>query len=394
MPEFLLEPLDILFFRDGRPMAAGQGTGHGCRLPLPSTLHEAVRFALLYNSGFRTGTGHRRQNFSGNTAFQSLRVRGPFLFDERDKQIRLPLPLDVVQADANNLKTLQLLRQDNHTFPPLLPVSPIAATKATPRGFWTPEQFSAYLKGESANFTPLQQSELLKAEHRVGVEIEDSTYTSKEGQLYAASYLRPHKHTRFWFEATVGDHHQPHEADELKKLSFILLGGDRRLVRVWNGDRAPKLEIQRPNFKETNNCLLKWVLLTPAIFAGGWLPGWLQSNGHKPDGKPEGEVRYQIGGRATLVSVCLGKPLPISGWDVQKNEPKPTHLAVPAGSVYYFECDSPQTAENLAMHLHLKTRSDLFGEKGYGLGVCGTWQPYSELTSKNVPDSANHRKTN
>ena len=60
---------------------------------------------------------------------------------------------------------------------------------------------------------------------------------------------------------------------------------------------------------------------------------------------------------------------------------KPTHLAVPAGAVYYFEADSVDDARKLAAALnwHGSTsgteiknrRSPLMGEKGFGLGVCG-----------------------
>jgi len=60
-----------------------------------------------------------------------------------------------------------------------------------------------------------------------------------------------------------------------------------------------------------------------------------------------------------------------------------THLAVPAGAVYYFEAHSAADAVKLAnaLNWHGTTegqeiknrRSTLLGEKGFGLGVCGTW---------------------
>jgi hypothetical protein len=59
---------------------------------------------------------------------------------------------------------------------------------------------------------------------------------------------------------------------------------------------------------------------------------------------------------------------------------------VPAGAVYYFACDSAKDAAALASALnwHGETpgttirnrRSTLLGEKGFGLGVCGTWTPH------------------
>ncbi|HOO93950.1 MAG TPA: hypothetical protein PKX94_10785, partial [Opitutales bacterium] len=67
---------------------------------------------------------------------------------------------------------------------------------------------------------------------------------------------------------------------------------------------------------------------------------------------------------------------------------KPTHLAVPAGAVYYFEADTPEDAIALAAALNWhgsdpnsntirNRRSTLLGEKGFGIGVCGTWDFYS-----------------
>jgi hypothetical protein len=94
---------------------------------------------------------------------------------------------------------------------------------------------------------------------------------------------------------------------------------------------------------------------------------------------------------ATLVAAIIGKPIPVTGYalpnaadpDRPEGGAKSTHLAVPAGSVYYFECADEPAALALAAALnwHGSTsgtrienrRSTLMGEKGFGLGVCGTW---------------------
>ena len=85
-----------------------------------------------------------------------------------------------------------------------------------------------------------------------------------------------------------------------------------------------------------------------------------------------------------------GKSVPVTGYALdngledRKSGPKPTHLAVPAGSVYYFECPTSEDAEKLASTLNWhgsskgaeiqNRRSTHMGEKGFGLGVCGTWK--------------------
>jgi CRISPR-associated protein Cmr3 len=94
------------------------------------------------------------------------------------------------------------------------------------------------------------------------------------------------------------------------------------------------------------------------------------------------------------VAAIVPKPIPVTGWalnlqtDADAPGAKSTHLAVPAGAVYYFEADSPDAAVALAnaLNWHGETdgteiknrRSTLLGEKGFGLGVCGTWNFYGE----------------
>jgi len=98
------------------------------------------------------------------------------------------------------------------------------------------------------------------------------------------------------------------------------------------------------------------------------------------------------------VAAVVGKSLAVTGWSLGTPESigipertpgaKSTHLAVPAGSIYYFACDTAKDAEALAESLNWhgadqagttirNRRSTLLGEKGFGLGACGTWSPLS-----------------
>ena len=114
-------------------------------------------------------------------------------------------------------------------------------------------------------------------------------------------------------------------------------------------------------------------------------------------------VRDQAPIAARLIAAVVPKPIPVTGWslgsdpDSQNSNSespirapgaKPTHLAVPAGAVYYFACDTAEAARQLAAALNWhgdtpgttirNRRSTLLGEKGFGLGVCGTWQPHGQ----------------
>ena len=107
-------------------------------------------------------------------------------------------------------------------------------------------------------------------------------------------------------------------------------------------------------------------------FAHGWLPGWCRDTQGQ---RPEHDICLPLtAGRARLIAACLGKLVPFAGWDSLEHRAKPTQLAVPAGSVYHFLCENAATARELAALLHWRPRSDAYGEKGFGYGLCATAQ--------------------
>jgi CRISPR type III-B/RAMP module-associated protein Cmr3 len=434
MNTVLIEPTDVLFFRDAVPMSAGQGKGAGCRLPFPSTLHEAFRASLLRaNDGIPTGKSvegrprkapktrdwHHREwpeedrRRIATRDFRSLRTIGPLPC--KDGQLLLPTPNDVARAPDGKLAQLQLWRDLNvperQSVEKPLELRPLCLPLATTPpdkhsqlpGWWTVAQYRAYLEAssdptgrkDSPNdcFRPIPTSDLWRAEHRVGVQIDPGSFASAEGQLYAGSYLRAGRCTRFvaWTEIANPDHARNAEADtrkrerkQLEQLPWLLLGGEFRLARLWHKTEDNKeipdplggLRAPLPPPPDHGPCLLKWVLVTPAIFAHGHLPGWCWN---QTDGRPPGEVRLgaskrktdhkSLPGRAQLISCCLGKPRTVSGFDVVEGQAKPTMLAVPEGGVYYFLCENHATATALASKLHWQPRSDFYGEKGCGYGL-------------------------
>jgi hypothetical protein len=146
---------------------------------------------------------------------------------------------------------------------------------------------------------------------------------------------------------------------------------------------------------------------------GGWLPNWVDPQTGavllRSVTKEERKRRRSINASgqgyrsedgtdaisANLVAAIVPKPLVVTGWalrDEAAGEPggaESTHLAVPAGAVYYFEATSQKDAENLAAALNWhgnesspsaikNRRSTLLGEKGFGSGVCGTWSFYEK----------------
>ncbi len=427
MPAYQLKPLDTLFFRDARLMNEGS---YGANWPLPTVAHEALRSALLRSSGnlpLSKNIAHRKVSSEGKVrekkvasdAFRSLRTIGPFPLrtaEDRQETLYFPCPADVVPDSQNQqgnpklVKTAFLAPLNTSAIPPgaetnfpapwLLPVS----TKTTPSKETMPqwvtiEWFKNYLAATAQSGLSLENHDkkLYSQENRVGIEIDPESHTAQTGQIYFTEQLRLHDKTRLWMHASLNDADFKHPGGmvALNNLlqNTLTLGGESRVCYF---DAAPDFDfkelIPAPKIDNWNeNNLIKWVLVTPAVFNYGWRPNWVRET----DGRvllKEGEIQRQPQEdrrswrarirefpdiEARLLAVRLPKPLFFSGWDLLSESqgspgaPKRTCMAAASGSVYYFQPRSAEAAVSLLQALHGRTMSDCFGEKGLGLGFCG-----------------------
>ena len=181
-----------------------------------------------------------------------------------------------------------------------------------------------------------------------------------------------------------------HWLEHLDELSP--LGGERRLIH-WRSAAAVDPAWQCPNSVRqwleggamAERSRLRMMLASPAIFAAGWQPGWLQfehSNGRKVlvGDIPETDVRVR------LVSACVDRWRPISGWGYEpvrdsgsdgreklKFGPKPVRRLVPAGGVYFFEVERGDVAQLTERWLKSVCDDEQDRRDGFGLAVWGTW---------------------
>ncbi len=472
MNTILLQPTDVLFFRDGRPMS-GSLAGHGAAWPLPHVISAAFHAAL--HRAFRDqpdlGTSHahagRDENGQRRYAPKGERDRrfvdvwslGPFPVNA-DGRWFFPRPADAQEAGTVAV-TLQPARGhgvegawSGSSLPAPLRYA-VANTRPPEKEAggepWLSERaFAAYLepKDLSAEKTGrhfLKDDVIFDREETVGIAIDPDTQTAGQGeaagQIYSAHYLRLREGFRLGTAAGDGRNGGAGLFDHLFKADQrIVVGGQQRVCTVESrrSDKLP-LPLGATSFSKpvvSGKCLVKWVLLTPAIWPeipaerggqvihdrdgrpiiahpGGWLPNWIDLQGkvrlkavqeQRPAGMHRKEWRDILQRnpeiQASLVAAVVPKPLVVTGWalpnaadperDVNGGV-KSTHLAVPAGAVYYFEADSPEDAASLAAALNWhgdnststtikNRRSTLLGEKGFGLGVCGTWKPLGDVS--------------
>ena len=465
MNTILLQPTDVLFFRDGRPMS-GSLSGHGAAWPLPSVINHAFH-AALHRAGLNGVHAHRRGR-SGHyeetrdRLFGSLLTAGPFPVSP-DGHWFFPTP-----ADFGATGKATLLPYATHS-PSSLPAPlkyPVAnsqpPSKETGTGPWlSASAWQSYLDQTNppdSSDPPhhLKDDALFDTESTIGIAIDPATGTTghgeTEGQIYSAHYLRLRDGWRLGVFATAWD--KDLNQDLIQTLlnghgHHIIVGGQQRLCTAVLLSQSTQLPLPRgkgAGFHQHNGkSLVKWTLLTPAIFPeikanpeknitahpGGWLPNWIAEKEQQFEGEtvPAGSVLLLNGpgkekakrkklqpGKpipARLVAAIVPKPIPITGWALPNEADRPeggaksTHLAVPAGAVYYFEADTPEAADQLAAALNWhgppadpshpsdpsnfatikNRRSTLLGEKGFGLGVCGTWLFHSHPTDPSDPSN-------
>jgi CRISPR-associated protein Cmr3 len=462
MNTLLLQPTDVLFFRDGRPMG-GSLSGHAAAWPLPTVtnaaLHAALHRADLESALGGKLHGHDHHRRDGSVAkdvrkFGSLLTAGPFPVlkhkDEKDTWL-FPRPLDVgLDANENDdtAHTLHPLATDFTATHSSLPkplryavANQNGPTKKTPSTWWNAAAWECYLGTGKGGAKPCfhKNEDFADTEFSYGIGMDAESGTQDGERFYSAHYLRLKPDARLGLLATAKDKNfrDSKNNDDLVISLFpnsgsqtpVIVGGQQRLCTVEAHHKAvvPLPKGKTTGFESTDaenkpTWLVKWVLLTPAIFPeisagtskrgterkahpGGWLPTWIcPESGNvllqtitAEERQRRRKLNYAGQGYesqpdipARLFAALTGKPIPVTGYALpheaagrDHGTAKPTYLAVPAGSVYYFQADSEEAAEKLAVALNWHSagdftsirnrRSTLFGEKGFGLGVCSTW---------------------
>lgn len=411
----MFEPLDTLFFRDGRPFDAGES--HWARSlfpPSPYTLQGAIRQAVVEGQGIDVGefaracrdaaagrspgggTLSRLMEAVGDTrSLGRLRLTGPFVVRVGEIQCEFlyPAPLDLYRHGSAfgllspspdplicDLGTVRLPRTD---------VDGIEILE----GWWlSREAMSRVLAGDAGHLEelrkagggvfPLFPSEeasadaaLAQVEHRIGLGRDPLRRTAKEGLLYSLAHVRLKDGVAVG--VVVGGLPENLVAPADRMLRF---GGEGRLVRLRVTDAPPWPDPPPVLNVVDGRVRFKLVLTTPALMQedGGWLPGGFARGEDERDGSTVWRGDLQVmpvtGGPVRVpvrvVSACVGRAVRLGGWDLARGEPRPLSSHVPAGSVYFCEADAAQEAAVRLLHgaqIGLKTAY------GFGHVLLGTW---------------------
>lgn len=367
----IIQPHDVLLFRDGKPFSAGTDIrARSLFPPTPFTIQGAIRARILFSSGtspadYAQGTtpaAQKLRNLIGSPqgSYGQLRLQGPFLAKQEHGRwvCYFPLPADIVHL-GGSYRLLQPLKDSpwQSNLPDHLQTPWIQTTEhpGEARGWISEQELGGYLQGKAPGKVH-EESEFVEREHRFGIAMERELRTVRESYLYLAEFLRLKEGVAFWVD--VGG---IAETDLGGATGFLQLGGEARAAYYKVRESGLGSLLSPPNSLPHR---FKVVLLTPAWFFGGWVP---QNRNWSPF----------FNGSVRLVSAIIPRYQAIGGAyvDDQRRKgafQKPMRRFVPAGSVYFFECDGSASWVGKPF-TETPLREGNYGRIGFGICVISGW---------------------
>lgn len=381
-----LQANDTFFFRDGRPFTKGeQSEGYSIFPPLPSTILGALRALYIAEHGDLSSfyAGKMANTIGTPSSLGSMHLKGAFLADS-NSGIYFPIPLDLVvknKEKENKLYTLKVRRESlnlrsNTSLTHFLRWDGDENIESEASGKLGHIYIKEYLLGRQKAFRFRPHEEFVCNEPKIGIERNRQTLTSEEGMLYQINmsrfqsrFLNPNERSALSELGFVIDY----ECDEkLPSKGLMKLGGEGRSFIYQQSCHNPDPLPTEEDIKHLKTAIqdsggFKLYFATPAIFKQGWLPEWID--------KKTQLGQYPLSGMDSvpieLVTAAVGKPIPVGGWDMEKGKAKPSHRAIPAGSVYYFKVPNSNCVNDLIRAFHYKNISDCQAEEGFGLCFVG-----------------------
>ena len=318
-----LNPVDTLFFRDARPF--GPASQAESVLPMPQTLAGAFRTLLLERHGVDLGGISARVKDTGSfsaalagmddevASIADVQISGPWIIHNRELLVRTPANLRREKgSDSRRQKVFRL--DPRKTAPPgwrpqsqgMLPLWRYGRESVEAvNEYLRPKGLRQFLQGDTPDSSELVSAgDLYGVDRRVGIGIDASRRTAREGQIYSAGMLSLKPRVAFYSEVRG-----PRATLSPLGASQVLMrfGGEGRYVEI----KPANLRSDWPQAPEYSGEGKLALLTTPA-----WLNGW----------KPSG---------IAPVAAAVGGYEAISGWDIAKGGPKPNRFMVPAGTVYF-----------------------------------------------------------
>ncbi len=389
---FFLYPSDVLFFRDAHSYGAGEDhIANSFFPPMPSTLAGAIRSAILGASPIdwnaygnsKTTDLYPQIGNPDNLDNSHFFMRGPFLAtrslenrtDGTDDEVEwfTPLPADSYQCEDNHdiedekIKYSCMRPVETPYFNTDWNVGKNIIALTTPnfehhdapeiQGWLSSVQLDDYFHASRdihRTFTQSSYEEFYKFEPRTGIAMDHDRRCTKESMLFTTRFVRLDENIGllFWIDDNI----------RLPKNGELALGGEKRAAHFEKISEEKINNLDRLNHMSKPCRKVKAVLLTPAYFSGCWQP------------KNQSWEDFLKIPKTELISVSLGKPLFVGGWNLanKAKRHKTMYPYIPPGSVYYFEFPEPGI-DRFSRAFTESPQSIDYSRLGFGQVILGEW---------------------
>lgn len=358
MPDYMIKPYDVLFFRGNKSFHFGEWRTEGVFPPYPSTFQGFVRNKLLVDDNLIDHNGSlkdaaRAKERIGNDETMGVDITGPYLMDTITQEIYFKTPADLFRkaADCDTCYSAFPTKRDSlksdHGFDLCCPNIP----DGKPDSLYPPERISLSEIGDyrlSLEGIKITEKELFVTEDRVGIALDTiklraNNRTVEETKFCTTPYNRLRDHVGFYCSL-----------DKPLADGALKLGSESRLVYVSNITTSNIIEQKLKQSRDAlvtkimNTKTFRLILLQHGIFEHGWMP-FKQIDAEK-------NIFEADGLKLELLFAFIQPPLKISGYSFEKNPKttpqqgislKPMKHAVPAGAVYMFRISGEATASTI-----------------------------------------------
>jgi CRISPR-associated protein Cmr3 len=396
MAHLMIEPLDYLTFRDGRPFMVGQDFFRRTIFPPhPRTIMGMLRTRMLlettsdidaYYRGDPSSASARElagdPDWDGDGAGESPSFSlGPIYLVRRstsETTFFLPTPMDFWVHKSNSsidyaiAGPMQQLSARTDLPHGLLPIGLRHEARFSPVSEpWIDiGSLEALLAGLAPGSPKFGKEHL--AYHRGrrhGIALDTDRRAALDEHLYLMETIEMNRRDEQGGAWSLCVEVKADKDVLMKFPGMARLGGDGRPVMLEL--LGSSIYMPGPAGIEQTGKYLKYCLVSPAIYCDGsglctpWPPFFAQVNGRLEGKLPGSDVKLR------LVASVVGRPLPAGGWNIKKGQGRPIEWAVPAGSTFFFEVTQGNGKEAIQT-LHGKSFSK-YALCGFGVGIVGKY---------------------
>ncbi|GAB4541021.1 MAG: hypothetical protein Fur0020_10370 [Thermodesulfovibrionia bacterium] len=380
MPDYIVRPYDVLFFRGNKSFHFGQWYTEGVFPPYPSTFQGFIRSKILQDNGLIGPSGELKNDekakcLIGDDKDIRISIIGPYLIDTENNHIYFKTPSDLLR-DAKGCDTChstfpsgdEPLESDLrfNLFCPDIPHGKL-------NNLYPPEYISLdnlITYRTNLKDIKIQSFKPLFTEDRVVIGIDEEKLKGKDrtvqtGRFCVTPYNRLKEGIGFYCNV-----------DKDIKEGSLKFGSESHLVHI---ERLDSINLIEEKLKESRDTLIqgilksktfRMVLLQHGIFENGWLPFSFTEGDNKL-------IATVNGLRIELIFAFIKAPIKISGYSILRNRThtqgsiilKPMVNAVPVGSVYMFRiidgCNEDNIRQFVQAYDNKKIGYNSYSSMGY-----------------------------